>query len=81
MEKVRTKKGKRCHFVSERRDGRVYLLCGKEYPAERLYRASEEVRICRHCNRLHNEAMAAEAEAEATEEETTEPEQGTEGDE
>ena len=79
MEKVRTKKGKRCPFVSERRDGRVYLLCGKDYPAERLYPASEEVRICRHCNHLHNEAVAAEA--EATEEETTETKQGTEGDE
>jgi len=74
---AKTKKGMRRHIVRTRDgNGQAVMYCGKLYNEERLYQASDAVRVCRPCQREFDREVNAEAEhAEEPEGEQVETEQ------
>ena len=60
---AKTKKGMRRHIVRTRDgNGQAVMYCGKLYNEERLYQASDTVRVCRPCEREFNAEAAGKAE-------------------
>jgi hypothetical protein len=60
---AKTKKGMRRHIVRTRdSNGQAEMYCGKLYKEERLYQASDAVRVCRPCQREFDREVNAEAE-------------------
>ena len=74
---AKTKKGMRRQIVRTRdSNGQAEMYCGKLYKEERLYQASDAVRVCRPCQREFDREVNAEAEhAEEPEGEQVETEQ------